>query len=1781
MPGRDVVRWSRAVRRALIASCCGAAILATPALAAPGDLDTTFNGTGKATKTMGSGPFPNSNSSAVATVVDGSDRTVVAGSTYNGNTGGMSDFAVARYTPTGVLDPSFGGGDGLVDVDIGDADFASAVALDASGRIVVAGSTNPDISTPSQFAVLRLTSAGVVDTSFGGDGIVTTDVGPDGADTANGVAIDGNGRIVLAGTSQGAADVDFAVVRYTAAGLLDTAGFGGGDGIVTTDVGNADQGNAVAIDGTGRIVVGGTANAGSPQGHFDFAVLRYTTGGVLDTAGFGGGDGVVTTDVGADTSDAGNAVAIDTSNRIVLGGKTLACCSDDFALARYTSAGVLDTAGFGGGDGIVTTDLPNSGLGPGGFPPEDEATAVAIDTNGRIVAGGSSAGGFALARYSSAGVLDTAGFGGGDGLVTTSPYAAPFPETPHGMAIDGVGRILVAGDTEAPLREPHDRDFALARYSSAGVLDTTFAADQPGVDQTSAVTFTPSAGTTYRIAVDGKNSGSGAPNGSFALALDDRPGPPPNDLFANATALAGAAPSRTGDTTDDATNQAVDGEPAPFGFFYPSVWYSWQAPSAAPVTVDASGARGPALAVFEGDSIDALTLVGGGNGSSATFTPVAGTIYRIEVVGHFSERGGAFDLEFHPPAGALLNDAFASAVLLKGTNSTASRSDTNVDATKEAGEPQHLPGNAGGASIWYRWQAPASGSVTVDTVGSDFDTVLASYSGSAVGSLTRLASDDDSGGDGTSRITFTVTAGTTYRIAVDGFQVPGGDLTTGLVSLHLSAPASNNDFANAITLTGTDVDRGGDSNQAATKQAGEPSHAGNAGGASVWYSWQAPTSAPVTIETRDSSLDTLLGVYTGSSVGSLTEVASGDNRGGVATTSFPRDSSETANAVAVDPAGRTVVVGTTNALAGAADSTDSDLLVVRYTAAGALDSAFGGGDGIVTIDVGNDTGDAGQAVAIDGSGRIVVAGASANGPLLARLTPAGALDTTFGGGDGMVTGAAGGGAVAIDGSGRIVVTSGTGVARYTAAGVLDTSFGGGDGVVASDVGATGVAIDGSGRIVVSGSQRVGFGQFDHEEYLAAARFTTAGVVDASFGGGDGWVASPRSNREMVGQGVAIDGSGRIVVAGTSRVSNTEDHSQFALTRYSSTGVLETSFGGASDGVVTTSVGGADRDRANAVAIDAAGRILVGGVAGGASADPEEDPHGIFGLVRYTSGGVPDNTFGFAGVVATDVGPGDLDEANAMAVASNGRIVLAGQADGDIAVVRYAGDPVTGRTLTVQTAGTGTGGVTGTGISCGGDCSEIYPDGTQVTLTASAPAGSAFTGWSGGGCSGTGTCQTTMSADKTVTATFTHVAVPQHALVVSRDGTGAGSVAGNGIACPSDCSGAYDEGTVVSLTATADAGSTFTGWTGGGCSGTGTCSVTINADRTVTATFTQATGAQRTLTVGRPGSGTGTVTGTGIACGADCTEAYSDGTQVTLTAAAAAGSTFAGWSGGGCSGIGTCQTTMSADKTVNATFTLDGQTDRTLTVTRTGGGAGTVTGAGINCGATCALAYAEGTQVTLTASASPGSTFAGWSGAGCSGTGTCQATMDADRTVTATFGPTPDPGGGGGGGGGGAGGSVAGAGAGAGTGGGGGGGPTKPSCTLAAGGSRVFALALGRHAKKPKPKKTPAKGVLVLTARCGQAAQLSLKGAVTTAATKKKGKRKGSRAKTFPIAAVGGSAPAGKSLTLTVKLPAAALSALKRGARESAAFTLTVTNAQGSSTAVARIPRLSLVRVKKR
>ena len=213
------------------------------------------------------------------------------------------------------------------------------------------------------------------------------------------------------------------------------------------------------------------------------------------------------------------------------------------------------------------------------------------------------------------------------------------------------------------------------------------------------------------------------------------------------------------------------------------------------------------------------------------------------------------------------NDHFANAAQITGEAGNSNW--TNVDATKEAGEDAHA-GNPGGASIWFRWVAPRSGRLLIDTCDSSIDTLLAVYTGTAVDHLEEVvASDDDC--DVRSAVELTVVDGEALVIAVDG-----KDGSTGSINLWWGMRPRNDDFSDALVLAGWDGEWYGE-NRLATHEQDEPFHAGTAGSGSMWYSWTASRAGIVAFDTCAGNFDTVLAVYRGTGLGGLSQVVSNDD----------------------------------------------------------------------------------------------------------------------------------------------------------------------------------------------------------------------------------------------------------------------------------------------------------------------------------------------------------------------------------------------------------------------------------------------------------------------------------------------------------------------------------------------------------------------------------------------------------------------------------------------------------------------------------------------------------------------------------------------------------------------------------------------------------------------------------------------------------------------------------------------------------------------------------------
>lgn len=410
------------------------------ALAAPGDLDPTFSGDGSvATAVPGA---THAVGSAIVRLPGG--ELVVAGSAGDLTSG---DVVLVRYLSDGTLDGSFGVGGiarplpgwtvaqgevAMVRADDG-AFFVAATVLAADGGDVLVARLGPDAAP---------------DASFGDGGVRVVDLGGD--DHAAWLLLDGLRRVVVAG--RGGPDDELAVLRLDPDGDLD-AGFGGGDGIVTTDAsggGHGSAGNDVALQSDGKIVVAGSAGNGSD---LDFALVRYDEAGVPDPT-FGVG-GVVTTAipppfVGVLANDVARAVVVQPDGRIVAAGGH-EWGAFEIALARYDASGALDPT-FGDG-GVALAGGPAEGV---------TANDVVLAPNGRLVVAGHvvnlqllSLSSTVLARFMPDGTLD-ATFGGASGhpgLVVINRFESLFPrEAGRALLRDPTGATSSPGSPIPPRR---------------------------------------------------------------------------------------------------------------------------------------------------------------------------------------------------------------------------------------------------------------------------------------------------------------------------------------------------------------------------------------------------------------------------------------------------------------------------------------------------------------------------------------------------------------------------------------------------------------------------------------------------------------------------------------------------------------------------------------------------------------------------------------------------------------------------------------------------------------------------------------------------------------------------------------------------------------------------------------------------------------------------------------------------------------------------------------------------------------------------------------------------------------------------------------------------------------------------------------------------------------------------------------------------------------------------------------------------------------------------------
>jgi len=362
----------------------------------------------------------------------------------------------------GDLDMSFGNGGKIFTNFAGNNDdYGFAIALQPNGRIVVAGQSG--VYPLFHSALSRYTSTGELDQTFGAGGKVMAALDSNG-DGLAAITIQPDTRIVAAGSLiHDNWTTAFVVARFNSDGTLD--GTFGNQGKTVTGFGDGSTAaHAVALEPSGKIIVVGTSGAGPYSELNDFALARYNSDGSLDSS-FGNGGKIKTHFPGVyNTGSSATAVSLQSDGKILVAGRYKNEANyREFALARYNTNGSLDTS-FGNG-GLITTNMGGG---------DAVASSIALMPNGRTVLAGYFTAGhrnhdFALACYSSNGTLDQS-FGNA-GRVTTD-FTGSSDDIAEAVAFQSDGKLIVAGQTG----QYPSFDVGLARYNSSGQLDQNFGA---------------------------------------------------------------------------------------------------------------------------------------------------------------------------------------------------------------------------------------------------------------------------------------------------------------------------------------------------------------------------------------------------------------------------------------------------------------------------------------------------------------------------------------------------------------------------------------------------------------------------------------------------------------------------------------------------------------------------------------------------------------------------------------------------------------------------------------------------------------------------------------------------------------------------------------------------------------------------------------------------------------------------------------------------------------------------------------------------------------------------------------------------------------------------------------------------------------------------------------------------------------------------------------------------------------------------------------------------------
>ena len=1015
----------------------------------------------------------------------------------------------AVTVPAGVLDTSFSG-DGKVQTDVsgsGRDDFGHDVAVQADGKIVMAG-TSQSASGTNDFGVVRYLADGRLDTSFSGDGKVTTDFGVDSDDDGHSVAIQTDGKIVVVGRT----GADFGIVRYNNDGTLDT-GFSG-DGKQTVDFGGAqDVAYGVSVQADGKVLIAGESNG-------NFALARLNTDGSLDTSF--DGDGQLKTDFFGGT-DIGWEVATQADGKIVASGAAFnrATGTYEFAVARYNTNGSLDTSfDF---DGRATVGYFGSSGSAFGY-------GMALQVDGKILVTGevynstTNSADFGVARLNANGSLDTSF--DGDGMLTTG-FAAGGTEGAVDVATQPDGKFVVAGYAS------NGTAFAVARYNSNGSLDTSFSGDglmTVGLGITVAYAESVAIQADGNIVVGGYSDGYIPSTGNYNFSL----------IRVTGSAVSGLA--------DQTVRQG-----AAFSYAMPAGLFT--DPDGDALTYSATRADGSALPTWL--SFNAATQRFSGTPEEADYALVDVKVSATD------------------PGGLSVSDVFTVTV-------------TPVNQFTPV-----ITSNGGGATASVSVLENSSAVTTVIATDADLPTPALVYS--------------IVGGADMAQFTVDASTGALAFVAAPNFEAPTDHGANNVYDVTVRASDGTLTDTQAITVTVNGANEAPLPTAviAAGKLDASFSSDGmvktDIGGGEFGYDVVVQADGKIVMAGSSFSgwPDSEFAVVRYLADGSLDTSFSGD---GKVTTAFAAGQITEGHSVAMQTDGKIVVAG----------NVGSDFGIVRYNTDGTLDTGFSG-DGKQTVDFGG-ADDIAYGVSVQADGKILVTGQTDSKLALVRLNADGSLDTSFDS-DGRVTtdflgNTDRGWDVATQADGKIVA-SGTAynsvtknydfaVARYNADGSLDNSFDldgkatvdffrNSSSVVSTYVnGLTtgGMALQTDGKILVTGYVFNGVtGDLD----FGVARLNANGSLDTSLDG-DGMLTTGFASRwDEISYDVASQSDGKFVVVGSAF-----NGTAFAIARYNNNGSLDTSFD--EDGLMTVDLDGGNfyEQIARSVAIQPDGNIVVGG-----------------------------------------------------------------------------------------------------------------------------------------------------------------------------------------------------------------------------------------------------------------------------------------------------------------------------------------------------------------------------------------------------------------------------------------------------------------------------------------------------------------------------------------------------------------------------------------------------------